>query len=253
MNVLFFTKPKKHTLECIKFLVEVGAEICGVVIYNKDSYLETDFVKYCASKNLAIYDGEDVYNHIDDFRDNLDVVFCNTYPKLIKNEILDMAKEGGFNFHMAPLPEYKGVFGFNFAIYNEERKYGVTCHKLSEQFDEGELIKVVYFEIDAKNITVMELVKESEKQTLELFKQIYYALEAGESLKGIPQEGGCYYSRRKFEELKRISEGDSEAEIERKIRAFWYPPYEGAYTVINGKKYTVVDEKILSRMNQDEQ
>lgn len=250
MNVLFFTKPKKHTLECVRFLIEAGAKVC-VVIYNRDSFLETDFMKYCDSKNIIVYEGKDIYNHISDFT-NLDVVFCNTYPKLIKNEVLDVAQKGGFNFHMAPLPEYKGVFGFNFAIYNEEKKYGVTCHKLSEQFDEGELIKVVHFEIDAKNITVRELVKESERRLYELFKQIYYALEMDESLKGIPQEGGCYYSRRKFEELRKINEEDSEAEIERKIRAFWYPPYEGAYTVINGKRYTVVDEKILSRMNQDE-
>ena len=60
---------------------------------------------------------------------------------------------------------------------------------MSEQFDEGELIKVVHFEIDTKNITVRELVKESERRSYELFKQIYYALEMDESLKGIPQEG----------------------------------------------------------------
>lgn len=247
MNVLFFTKPKKHTLECVRFLIEAGAKV-RIVIYNRDSYLETDFMKYCDSKNIIVYDGKDVYNHISDFT-NLDVVFCNTYPELIKNKILDVAKKGGFNFHMAPLPEYKGVFGFNFAIYNEEKRYGVTCHKLSEQFDDGNLIKVMYFEIDTKNITVKELVQESERQMLGLFKYIYHALDKNEILKEVPQKGGCYYSRKQFEELKRINEDDSESEIERKIRAFWYPPYEGAYIIINGKKYTVVDETILSRMN----
>lgn len=252
MNILFFTKPKKHTLDCLKFLVEAGAKVCGVIIYNIDSYLDTEFVKYCLCKNIAMYDGDDIYNHIDNFKDKLDVIFCNTYPKLIKKEIIDIAKIGGLNFHMAPLPKYKGVFGYNFAIYNGEKQYGVTCHKLSEQFDEGELIKVVYFDIDSKNITVKELVGETEKQLFLLFKEVYYTLENGEQLKGVPQGKGNYYSRKKFEELKKISETDSEEEIERKIRAFWYPPYEGAYAVINGKKYTIIDEKMLSRMSNYE-
>lgn len=252
MNILFFTKPKAHTLECVKFLVEVGATICGIVISHKEEYLETEFIKFCFSKKIEIYDGEDIYNHVKEFEGKLDVVFCNTYPKLIKNNILDMAKKGGYNFHAAPLPEYRGVFGFNFAIYNGERQYGVTCHELTEKFDDGNIVEVIRFDIDSENITVNELVSESEKQLFVLFKKIYFLLQSENKLKSVPQARGTYYSRNQFEDLKRIKETDSQIEIERKIRAFWYPPYEGAYILLNGKKYTVVDEKMLSRMKNND-
>ena len=252
MNILFFTKPKEHTLDCVKFLVEVGATICGIVIYHKEDYLETEFMRFCCSKKIAIYDGEDIYNHIEEFEGKLDVVFCNTYPKLINKAIVDIAKIGGYNFHAAPLPEYKGVFGFNFAIYNGERQYGVTCHELTEKFDDGNIVEVMRFDIDPENITVKELVSKSEKQLFILFKKIFFLLASESVLESIPQTNGTYYSRNQFEKIKRINETDSQIEIERKIRAFWYPPYEGAYILLDGKKYTIVDEKMLLRIKNDE-
>ena len=33
-----------------------------------------------------------------------------------------------------------------------------------------------------------------------------------------------------------------------KIRAFWFPPYDGAYIEKNGKKYTLVDKEILDSL-----
>lgn len=252
MKVLFFTKPKKHTLDCVKFLVEAGAEIYGIVIYGKDNFQNTEFVKYCKSQNLPVYDGEDIYNYLEEIDGKVDVIFCNTYPKLIRSELLKCSKLGGYNFHMAPLPEYKGVFGFNFAIYNGETKYGVTCHKLSDDFDQGDIVKVQYFDIDPECITVKKLVNKAEEETLLLFKNIYDALDAGETLQGVPQKGGHYYSRKEFIELRKIKENDSKEEIARKIKAFWYPPYEGAYICINGIRYTLVDEKTLFGISRDE-
>ena len=46
----------------------------------------------------------------------------------------------------------------------------------------------------------------------------------------------------KLEEMKEIQVGE---DIERKIRAFWYPPYDGAYVLIGNQKYTVVSRSVL--------
>ncbi|HAJ43978.1 MAG TPA: formyl transferase, partial [Alcanivorax sp.] len=37
-------------------------------------------------------------------------------------------------------------------------------------------------------------------------------------------------------------------DVERKIRAFWFPPYDGAYKVINGVKCTLVSRTILESL-----
>ena len=42
--------------------------------------------------------------------------------------------------------------------------------------------------------------------------------------------------------MKQIRDGDN---IEKKIRAFWFPPYDGAYVKINGQKYTLINRQLL--------
>ena len=58
---------------------------------------------------------------------------------------------------------------------------------------------------------------------------------------GKPQEKtGKYYSREDFEKAKKIDLNSSAEEIERKIRAFYCPPYEGAYIEIEGKHFQLL-------------
>lgn len=45
--------------------------------------------------------------------------------------------------------------------------------------------------------------------------------------------------------MKEIKNND---DIDTKIRAFWFPPYDGAYVMMNGKKYTLVNDFILSSL-----
>ena len=34
----------------------------------------------------------------------------------------------------------------------------------------------------------------------------------------------------------------------KKIRAFWFPPYDGAYVEINGQKYTLINRQLLEEI-----
>ena len=61
-------------------------------------------------------------------------------------------------------------------------------------------------------------------------------------------KGGRYLSRKEMEEMKRINPGD---DVDTKIRAFWFPPYDGAYVELDGKRYTLVNRKILEELDGD--
>jgi methionyl-tRNA formyltransferase len=52
-------------------------------------------------------------------------------------------------------------------------------------------------------------------------------------------------SKEEFEELRRIKPGD---DVERKVRAFWYPPYPGATVELDGRELSVVDEGLLGHL-----
>lgn len=248
MKSIIFTKPKQVTLECIKFLYEQGEELQGVVIYNSPQYVGSEFWKFCSDNNIRIFDGDEIYDYQRELEGQLDMIYSNTYPKLIKKELLTIPKKGAINFHPAPLPEYRGVFGYNFAIFNEENEYGVSVHKLSEKFDMGDIIEVERFKMDPKTISVKDLVKEADKHLLNLFKKTYFKFLYDEKITYQKQQEGNYYSRKDFEELKRIKDTDDTSVIKRKIRACWCPPFEGAYVYLSGNKYTVVDEKQIKEM-----
>lgn len=252
MNSLFFTKPKANTFECLKFLCEQGEKILGVVIYDSPKYSGDSFCNFCRERQIRIYNGDEVYSDLNIFREKLDVIYVNTYPKLIRSVLIDTAKKGAFNFHMAPLPKYRGVFGFNFAIYNREKQYGVTVHRLSDQFDRGDIIEVDWFDINPDRITVKKLVELSEKHLFELFQRTYFRIKKGEKINYHKQEDGKYYSRTDFENLKQIQDTDTGDIIRRKIRAFWYPPYEGAYIALDGERYCLVTEELLKLYDESE-
>ena len=178
------------------------------------------------------------------------MIWCNTFPKLIKEEWIRAASVAAVNFHSAPLPEYRGVFAFNFATLNADGEYGVTAHLLGKKFDQGDIIEVRRFPSDCGKGSVEELVALAEEKMLELFRDVYNKYRSGEPVLTMPQEpdGGRYFSRSDFEEAKRIVPGEDPAMTERRVRAFWYPPYEGAYVEAGGTRYAVVSKEVLDAL-----
>ena len=64
-----------------------------------------------------------------------------------------------------------------------------------------------------------------------------------------------FYKRKDLNRARKIYETDSPEEIERKIKAFWFPPYEGAYIEKDGEHFSVITNEMLmeiaEKMNND--
>jgi methionyl-tRNA formyltransferase len=106
------------------------------------------------------------------------------------------------------------------------------------------------FCIDDQLETVSSIEQKSQEKLFQLFvKVVSQKIEAdarGEArLRTSPNTGGRYVSRKEMEAMKEIRPGD---DLARKIRAFWFPPYDGAYVVFNGQRYTLVDRTILQSL-----
>jgi methionyl-tRNA formyltransferase len=52
-------------------------------------------------------------------------------------------------------------------------------------------------------------------------------------------------NREEFASLRRVRPGD---DLDRKLRAFWYPPYPGALLDVDGRDLTLVDETMLREL-----
>ena len=55
-------------------------------------------------------------------------------------------------------------------------------------------------------------------------------------------------TREEFETSRRVGPDDPPELVDRRIRAFWYPPYDGATTEIGGRVVTVVDRERLAEV-----
>lgn len=243
MNCVFFTKPKDISTKMLDFLIQDNRiSLIAVILYEKERFQDTPFFELCKKNGIDIVD----YSEADALfqeKTNIDVIYCSTFPRLIKGEWINRALIAAINFHTAPLPDYRGVFAFNFAIYNGDTKYGVTCHHLSSKFDTGDIVDINWFPYDCAKGNIKELVDISNEKLFELFKSVNEMILRGEKLPHIVQEGGRYYSRSDFERLKIVTSDMSSEEIERRIRAFWYPPYEGAYIMLDNKKFELLPNR----------
>ena len=77
------------------------------------------------------------------FRKNyFDYIFNFRSFLILNTKILKMAKIASINFHPAP-PKYRGRGGINYALYNEEKKFGVTVHLMDQKIDNGKIIRMI--------------------------------------------------------------------------------------------------------------
>ena len=75
----------------------------------------------------------------------------------ISSVLLNIFDQRAWNLHPAP-PWYRGSGGLNLAIYNGEKKFGLTLHQLSSNYDDGRIIKLYQIELYAdENISSASL------------------------------------------------------------------------------------------------
>lgn len=178
----------------------------------------------------------------------VDLIISFLYPNKIREPLISSPKLGCINFHPAPLPMYKGVAPYVRAIMDGVDEWGVTAHFIDEEIDTGDIIKIDYFKINQNEETSESLSVKSRGLLFKLFIDILNDIKDGVTLPKTKQNGGKYFSMNDFEKLREISIEDSKEIIERKTRAFWCPPFDGAYINMNGVDVITIPKCILRKM-----
>jgi len=257
MRVIFLGR-KPEAIQALDFLLDRGWEVPCLICPRKtdDLWWHPTLLEAAARRGIPAVTQEALLKVLvrpqDDpplgkVIENVDLVISYLYWRRIKEPLLSRPLRGAVNYHPAPLPEYRGVGGYNFAILNGERTYGVSAHYIDSTIDTGELIARHDFPIDAERETAYSLYHKSQRALLDLFFEVMPLFEVG-CPPGTPQGEGRYYTREEFEAAKAIGPGSDPVEIDRRARAFWFPPYSGAYFADDPTRATVVTEKILRQM-----
>jgi methionyl-tRNA formyltransferase len=253
VKVVFMGKCKRSAARALAWLVERGVEVPAVVSAELDELTrpEQRLDLVAEHHSLPLVSDEDLYRALAEpgssalDLEGVDLVISFLFWKRIRAPLIELGSLGCLNFHPAPLPDLRGVGGYNVAILEGRREWGVSCHFVDEDLDTGDLVAVERFPMDPDRATALSLDLESQERLFGLFERVMERALAGEELPRAPQGEGRYVSHDELERLRRVEPGD---DVARKVRAFWYPPWPGAVREVDGRELTLVDERLLAEM-----
>lgn len=164
-------------------------------------------------------------------------LFSLHYRDRIPAVALAAAKHGCINLHPSLLPDYKGCFSIPWAIINGERYTGFTWHYMAERFDTGPILVQERLEI-LPGDTAYSLYHRQIVHGMAKFENVIRRVLIDRD-PGRPQPSrGRYYSR-SLPHHGRIDRAWPQEQIERFIRAMYFPPHRGAILMIDNREIEV--------------
>lgn len=250
MKAILMGKHKRSTVGALEHLVRRRVEVVAVVAPPEagraDDSQRLDLAAVGHGLELTTDDELYACAEAGDLAD-VDLVLSFLFWKRIRSPLIELGRIGCLNFHPAPLPDMRGMGGFNVAILEGFERWGVSGHFVDEEFDTGDLVRVDRFPIEPA-ATALSLDVESQGRLLALFEDVIDLALAGEELSRTPQGGGRYVSKEEFEEMRKVPPDEDPEALDRRIRAFWYPPYDGATIEVAGRTLSVIDRELLRQV-----
>ena len=252
MKVAVFGGDRVAFYKVLEYLVHLNIEIVAVIheggANSKISHIcEQNGIFSCNASKMY----EDLANGV---FPQFDLGISYLYGKILKKEIIDFSNNNIINFHPAPTQIHRGIAACCYCLMNDYSEWGVTAHYITPNIDDGEIIQQRKFKID-KHMTGLEAEQFIQHESFLLFREVLQKYINSDVINRKKQDDfhGTYYSKKQLEKDKKINLSDDTDLINKKIRAFWFPPFYGAYIEINGEKYTLVNEEILKKLAAEQQ
>jgi len=248
MKMIFMGR-KKQSAELLEWTLKQGIEIVSVCTDNQ--FENSPTARKAKELGIPVISMKEAETYVAEHPGEIDLVVSYLYWKRIRKPLIEGPNFGCINFHPAILPDWKGCAGYNIAILKKLEKWGVTAHYVDETIDTGKIIRVNTFDFDCRSATAQSLEKTTQDEMVKLYQQIVLEVKEKGRLETLDLDNskGTYISRDQMNEMKKITEEDLLSEdLDYKVRAFWFPPYDGAYIERNGRRYTLVDKEILDTL-----
>ncbi len=164
---------------------------------------------------------------------------------ILSERILSKAKIAAINFHPGP-PKYRGVGCLNYAIFNNEKFYGVTAHLMTKEVDYGEILKVQTFKIN-KIHNLDNILDITHRKLFLLTKYIIERIIKNklDINKLIKLNNYSWSKKIKFksdlENFYRINKNITKKKLQNKLRATITKKFK-PYIVIHNKKFYIENE-----------
>ena len=126
---------------------------------------------------------------------SFDYLFSIVHLTRLSSAFLDLPRQAAINFHDGPLPQYAGLNAPAWALINGETRHAVTWHLMTEEFDQGGILKQAWFDV-ADDETALSLNTKCYEAALATFGQLIADLGA-DTLAAQPQSAceRAYYGK----------------------------------------------------------
>jgi methionyl-tRNA formyltransferase len=178
----------------------------------------------------------------------VNTIVCVHHPWILSGGLLERVGREAYTFHSAKLPDYRGFNAVNHALLNGDLAFTCTAHRMAREVDAGAILLEARFPIAADE-TALSLYAKAQQATLLIFDELVGRLLDARPFRERPVLGaGTFYPRSSIEGLREIRQP---SESERKARAFYFPPFEPAYVVEDGRKRHVLPAEAAPELDPD--
>ena len=159
MNILYIGSSGPLSILPLKNILQTQHSICAVAMqdtqtnpfYNhlfpvqitEKNTDNTHLDSFAKQHNLpVIIFNKSLQNYVDDIEHyKPDIILVSCFGNKLPSNILSIPRHGCFNLHPSLLPEFQGPTPIFWQFKNGVNKFGVTLHKMTEDFDAGDIIK----------------------------------------------------------------------------------------------------------------
>ncbi|TFW33567.1 formyltransferase [Massilia horti] len=228
-------------VRCLKVLLAGGVDV-ALVVTHQDSTSENiwfeSVISLCQTEGVPFITPEHARD--DELRAQIaaakpDLIFSFYYRHMLPESILAIAP--AYNMHGSLLPQFRGRAPVNWAVLHGATETGATLHEMTVKPDAGAIVAQTAVPIlpDDTAHEVFGKVTVAAEQTLWNILPSLLAGSAPRTLNDLSQGG--YFGGRKPED-GRIDWSQPAAQVYNLHRAV-APPYPGAFTDINGRRYVI--------------
>jgi methionyl-tRNA formyltransferase len=171
------------------------------------------------------------------------------HPWIVPERLLRSTDENAaFNLHNGPLPRFGGFNTGSHAILEGVTHFGPTLHWMESAVDAGPIAFEERFEIprDATAKSLHALTQEAGRRLFSRLRECL--LEARLPPREPMTTPTRIYSRHALSDHREVIDVSNDVEVDRKSRAFWFPPFEPAFCRLNGRKLYLVPQQGASEI-----
>ncbi len=244
MKIIFFGSPAV-AVHSLKKILERGHDVELVITQpdkpaGRGKRISQSSVKlFAGEKNIEVFQplkirkDPQALQKMQKVNPDLNVVVA--YGQIIPNPLIYFPKYNSINLHFSLLPKYRGASPVPWAIFNGEKRTGVTIFELNEKMDEGDILAMQEVEILPD-----EYAYELESRLAEIGAEILcQTIDQIGIVPHIKQDHShATYAPLLKKEDGRIDWTKNAASVDRTVRAF--TPWPSAFTYFGDKRIKVL-------------